>query len=274
MCMLLSLTFCVRAAAEAAAGPERRWPLGQLGAPPPVRKQPYRRARALPPPGERPGPSRAAPSRAGRSPGVGPRCAGAGRRGGPLPARGGAEVCRGGACGPLPGAPRPRQPGRCRPGRPGVTAGTIPRGPGRPPPAPPVRPGLRLLSGLRPAQGSGKGQSCPGLSSAFPPASLAVALAKPFPGSPTLLLGFGRCGRLHLRLPWVKRALPSSSQKSTPALREEFLTLRGHPVAACSSEDIRPVQRDSDSAPKRLTLVGIASSSYGAEKATNRLHKG
>lgn len=45
---------------------------------------------------------------------------------------------------------------------------------------------------------------------------------------------------------------------------EQFLTLRGHPVAACSSEDIRPAQRDSDSAPKRLTLVGIASSSYGA----------
>lgn len=45
---------------------------------------------------------------------------------------------------------------------------------------------------------------------------------------------------------------------------EQFLTLRGHPVAACSSEDIRPAQRDSDSAPKRLTLVGIASSSCGA----------
>ncbi|KAM9653754.1 uncharacterized protein ACIBXB_010534 [Morphnus guianensis] len=269
-----------RAAAEVAAGPERRWPLGQLGAPPPVRKQPYRRSKAPPPPpGERPGPSRAAPSRQA--------------------ARGGAEVCRGGpAGGAVTGEGRGLGvPGRGlravtgRPQTPSAGAG----GGGRPAPR---RDGGNDPPRARPASAGPPCQACSCQASSAPPVRppprpgerqgaelprplLSLPAGEPgcgpgevFPGSPTLLLGFGRCGRLHLRLPWVKRALPSSSQKSTPALREEFLTLRGHPVAACSSEDTRPAQRDSDSAPKRLTLVGIASSSYGAEKATNRLHEG
>ncbi|XP_049684267.1 uncharacterized protein LOC126050445 [Accipiter gentilis] len=186
--------------------------------------------------------------------------------------------------------------------RPGVAAGTIRRGPGRPPPAsrcqawscqaspaPPVRP--------PPRPGERQGAELPRFLLSLPAGEPGCGPGEGFSGSPTLLLGFGRSG-LHLRLPWVKRALASSSQKSTAALREEvdfkvvrwkrklvrsfssvflrsgrlrtcglmvaFLTLRGHPVAACSSEDIRPAQRDSDSAPKRLTLVGIASSSCGA----------
>lgn len=43
---------------------------------------------------------------------------------------------------------------------------------------------------------------------------------------------------------------------------EQFLTLQGHPVAACSSEDVRPAQRDYDSARKHVTLVEVASSPY------------
>ncbi|XP_074887099.1 uncharacterized protein LOC142032363 [Buteo buteo] len=209
---------------------------------------------------------RAEPSRAGRSPGVRPRCAGAGRY-----RRGAGPRCAGaGPAGRYRAPPDPVSQGR----RPGVTAGTIPRGPGRPPPPAPCQASSCQASSCQASscqasscqasRGSGKGQSCPGPSSAFPPASLAVALAKSSPVLPPCCWALGvavvfTCGSPGLNAPWRL-----SSQKSTPALREEFLTLRGHPVAACSSEDIRPAQRDSDSAPKRLTLVGIASSSYGA----------